>query len=226
MILHHLLLSTKKNFLTTKYKKLKGDRSGPGCFIPMPPLNLFKLASQFVYNKGKGGLDKGTEQEARILRPKVKVAFEGKYILRMISAIVINAWRSEEACTLLRPFLVANPHPSVKQLRSQLYQLIVQDFAYTLAHNLLKILAIQRNMFGNHLAILPVPTTPNPIVAEREDAEIVAAVVVLHSSAYFPPYRHRPRCYNRPPLKTNKVLSKYDGRPQHGCHDAIDPSQP
>jgi hypothetical protein len=103
------------------YKKLKGNRSGPGCFIPMPPLNLFKLASQFVYNKGKGGLDKGTEQEARI-RPKVKVAFEGKYILRMISAIVINAWRSEQACTLLRPFLVANPHPSVKQLRCQLYQ--------------------------------------------------------------------------------------------------------
>jgi hypothetical protein len=54
----------------------------------MPPLNLFKLASQFVYNKGKGGLDKGTEQEARI-RPKVKVAFETKYILRMVSAVVM-----------------------------------------------------------------------------------------------------------------------------------------
>jgi hypothetical protein len=81
------------------YKKLKGDQSGPGCFIPMPHSNLFKLASQFVYNKGKGGLDKGTEQEAHI-RPKVKVAFEGKYILRMIGAIVINAWRSEHACAL------------------------------------------------------------------------------------------------------------------------------
>jgi hypothetical protein len=63
------------------YKKLKGDRSGPRCFVSMPPLNLFKLASRFVYNKGKGGLDsKGTEQEARF-RPPVKVSFESKYIL-------------------------------------------------------------------------------------------------------------------------------------------------
>jgi hypothetical protein len=70
------------------YKKLKGDRTGPSCFLPMPPLILFKLASRFVYNKGKGGLDNGTEQEARI-RPKVKVAFETKYILRMVSAVVM-----------------------------------------------------------------------------------------------------------------------------------------
>jgi hypothetical protein len=101
------------------YKKLKGDRSGTACFIPMPPLNLFKSETQFVYNKGKGVLDKGTEQEARI-RPKVKVAFEGKNILRMISAIVINAWRTEQACTLLHPFLITNPNPLVKQLRRQL----------------------------------------------------------------------------------------------------------
>ena len=112
---------------------------GPSCFLPMPPLNLFKLASQFVYNKGKGGLDKGTEQEARI-RPKVKVAFETKYILRMVSAVVINAWRTEQACSLLRPFLITNPNPSIKQLRRVLSELTVQDFTFSLAKNLLKTL--------------------------------------------------------------------------------------
>jgi hypothetical protein len=59
-----------------------------------------------------------------------------------------------------------------------------------------------KKYFGYQLAILPViPTTPNPIVAEREDAEIVAAVVALQSSANFAPYRHWHRCYDRPPLK-------------------------
>jgi hypothetical protein len=163
----------------------------------MPPLILFKLASRFVYNKGKGGLDNGTEQEARI-RPKVKVAFETKYILRMISAVVINAWRTEQACSLLRPFLITNPDPSVKQLRRVLSELTVQDFTFSQAKNLLKTLAIQRNMFENQLDNQPVP---NPIAAERRNAEIVVEVTALHASKDFPPYRNKPHCFNLPPLK-------------------------
>jgi hypothetical protein len=82
----------------------------------------------------------------------------------MVSAVVINAWRTEQACSLLRPFLITNPDPSVKQLYRVLSELTVQDFTFSLAKNLLKTLAIQRNMFGNQLHNQPVP---NPIAAER-----------------------------------------------------------
>jgi uncharacterized protein YggT (Ycf19 family) len=130
------------------------------------------------------------------------LAFESKYILRMVSVIVINAWKSEQACSLLRPFLITTPDPPVKQLRRVLYELTVQDFTFSLAKNLLKTLAIQRNMFAIQLLIQPVP---NPIAAERGDAEIVAAVTALHASKDFPPYRNRPRCFNLPPLKTIRL---------------------
>jgi hypothetical protein len=116
----------------------------------------------------------------------------------MVSAVVINAWRTEQACSLLRPFLITNPDPSVKQLRRVLSELTVQDFTFSLAKNLLKTLAIQRNMFENQLDNQPVP---NPIAAERRNAEIVVEVTALHAPKDFPPYRNRPYCFNLPPLK-------------------------
>ena len=72
------------------YKFLQND---DGDFMPSVPLKLFKNAHQLNYNKGKGGLDKATEQEA-LLRVRSKLSFESKYVVRMINAILVNTWRS------------------------------------------------------------------------------------------------------------------------------------
>jgi hypothetical protein len=192
------------------YKKLKGGRSGPGCIIPMPPLNLFKLASQFVYNKGKGGLDKATEQEARI-RPRAKVSFESKYILRLMSAILINSWRCLQACTIVRPFLLNTPNPSVTELRRQLYRMTVEDFKFSFAKKLLKTLAIERNNFRNQPAALP------NVVGTREDDEIANLILELRGTGKFPPYRHRSHLFNKNPLKRIRMhqsaACKHDSAP-------------
>ena len=46
-----------------------------------------------LYNSLKGGLDANTKQVASIT-PGVKVAFKQKYVLRLITALVTDAWRS------------------------------------------------------------------------------------------------------------------------------------
>jgi hypothetical protein len=46
-----------------------------------------------LYNSLKRGLDANTEQVASIT-PGVKVGFEQKYVLRLITTLVTNAWRS------------------------------------------------------------------------------------------------------------------------------------
>ncbi len=58
-----------------------------------PSCNIFKASFQVLYNSLKGGLDANTEQVASIT-PGVKVGFKQKYVLRLISALVTNAWRS------------------------------------------------------------------------------------------------------------------------------------
>jgi hypothetical protein len=112
----------------------------------MPPLNSFKLASQFVCDKGKGGLDKAAKQEARI-RPRAKVSFESKCILRLMSAILIDSWRCLQACTIVRPFLLKTPNPSVTELRRQLHRMTAEDFKFSFAKKLLKTLAIAMLLF-------------------------------------------------------------------------------
>ena len=56
-----------------------------------PSCNIFKASFQVLYSSLKGGLD--TEQVASIT-PGVKVGFKQKYVLRLITALVMNAWRT------------------------------------------------------------------------------------------------------------------------------------
>ena len=71
----------------------------PTSFKPFKPLKLFKLSEQYFYNKGKGGVDKATENEAQI-RPHFKTLFESKYIIRKINAIVNNTWKAYQAINI------------------------------------------------------------------------------------------------------------------------------
>lgn len=72
---------------------------------PMLPVNLFKQSIQFIYNKGKKGMDKATELEERI-RHGLCLCFERKYIIRLINAIEVNSWSVHQALEI-RPMLTA-----------------------------------------------------------------------------------------------------------------------
>ena len=62
-----------------------------------------------MYNTLKGGLDSNTQQFSSIT-PPIKVAFEQKYIIRMILAIVINAWRSFQLLSESTDLALENDH--------------------------------------------------------------------------------------------------------------------
>jgi hypothetical protein len=57
------------------------------------PTNIFKTSFQTLYNSLKGGLDAYTEQMSSI-SPGIKVGFEQKYVMCLMTAPVTNAWRS------------------------------------------------------------------------------------------------------------------------------------
>ena len=54
-----------------------------------------KTAIQAVYNSLKGGLDANTQQFMSIM-PPIKTGFEQKYVIRLLIAVVTNAWRSQQ----------------------------------------------------------------------------------------------------------------------------------
>jgi hypothetical protein len=144
-------------------------------------------------------------------RPRAKVSFESKYILRLMSAILINSWRCLQACTIVRPFLLNTPNPSVTELRRQLYRMTVEDFKFSFAKKLLKTLAIERNNFRNQPAALP------NVVGTREDDEIANLILELRGTGKFPPYRHRSHLFNKNPLKRIRMhqsaACKHDSAP-------------
>jgi hypothetical protein len=57
------------------------------------PTTIFKTSFQTLYNSFKGGLDAKTEQMASISLG-IKVGFEQKYVMHLMTALVTNAWRS------------------------------------------------------------------------------------------------------------------------------------
>ncbi len=57
------------------------------------PTNIFKTSFQTLYNSLKGVLDANTEQMVSI-SPGIKVGFEQKYVMHLMTALVTNAWHS------------------------------------------------------------------------------------------------------------------------------------
>ena len=50
-------------------------------------IRMYKHSSQFIYNKGKGGLDLGSEFEQKV-RNKDKLSFKRKYVFRILDAVI------------------------------------------------------------------------------------------------------------------------------------------
>jgi hypothetical protein len=81
------LLKTRWPFFTAIWKYALESSSG------FPPCNIYKTSFQTLYNCLKDGLDANTQQMASITTG-CKVGFEQKYVLRLLTAIVTNAWCS------------------------------------------------------------------------------------------------------------------------------------
>ena len=73
---------------------------------PSNSIRMYKHSSQFVYNKGKGGLDWSTEHNETVWTLKVKMEFEQKYLDRLINSILINLWRVCQGQTIVRPYVM------------------------------------------------------------------------------------------------------------------------
>ena len=66
---------------------------------------MYKHSSQFIYNKGKGGLDLGSEFEQKVRNKKDRLSFKRKYVFRMLDAVITNGWRMEQGRKVLLPYL-------------------------------------------------------------------------------------------------------------------------
>lgn len=169
------------------YRKIADIHHGP-----MLPLNLFKQSVQFVYNKGKGGLDKATELEERI-RPRLNVSFESKYIVRLINAIVVNLWRVHQAFEI-RP-IITESELSVKRIRCRLYEMPIQDFAYELGTSLLIVL------FMETATTKSIPTNDGLIPSDQHNQEMLGIISNMKSRNNLPLKRNTVRQFDYEPLK-------------------------
>jgi hypothetical protein len=82
------IIESRWNFFhdTRKHLLSKGN-------VAFPATSVFKTEIQTMYNSLKGGLDANTQQFSSIC-PQLKTKFEQKYIVRLLLAVVTNAWRT------------------------------------------------------------------------------------------------------------------------------------
>ena len=190
------------------YKKIQDEEQ----FKPSRPLKLFKSSYQFLYNKGKGGLDKSTEQEG-IIRAKTKTCFETKYIIRLINAIVINSWRVSQGMALRETLVNENGNLSIIQIRRKMYQMPLADYTARIAEQLLQKLAIEK------VSILPSPTQPtnnDQSIVHETEAEISASIGALELAGKWPVVRYKIRAFSEGPL--NKLRLFRSGNICHEVH--------
>lgn len=182
-------------------------RTDDGKYVPTRPLNLFKHAVQFLYNKGKGGLDKATELEERI-RGGSKSSFETKYIRRMINAVVINAWRVGQA-NKLKPQLMMHDYTSLAKIRRQLWDEGIQGFKTELAKNRLKAL-YHDTAFG------PGPIDTTCIQIQNNAREICTTLQNMKRRNTFPVRRSRVEAFSAGFLKQMRLHQS-----QYFCHSVV-----
>ena len=109
----------------------------------LPPVRMYKHSSQFIYNKGKGGLDQSSECEQKV-KSNDKLCFKRKYVFRMMDAVITNGWRIEQGRTILIPYLkkqnVKNEEITVSNLRRQLYTSTLENYIYDTSIEMLQAL--------------------------------------------------------------------------------------
>ena len=111
---------------------------------PTFPIKVYKHAEQFLYKKGKPGLDKNTELSER-LRLTGNLKFEVKYLLRLFDALLINTWRCIQAHNVVSTFSRRGigELPNIAALRRQFRDMTIYDFAFDFALKYLKELRIR-----------------------------------------------------------------------------------
>ncbi|KAG7351173.1 hypothetical protein IV203_010533 [Nitzschia inconspicua] len=114
---------------------------------PTPPLLLYKHSAQYRYNKAKPGLDMNTEISANV-GCAARCGFEGKYVFRMLDAVMVNTWRAYQAVTDIAPWLATlDSTPSLKQLRNNLYRKgSIRQFVFDTSYESLRLIAIQKTI--------------------------------------------------------------------------------
>ena len=145
-----------------------------------------------MYNKGKGGLHKSTEQEG-LIRAKTQTCFETKYILRLINAIVINSWRFSQGIALKETLLNDYASLSVQQIRRKLYDMSLADYTATLAEQLLQKLTKER------VSILPSPTQGSlreQAVVDAYEQEIINTIRGLEMAGKWSVVRFKIRAFS------------------------------
>ncbi|KAG7366188.1 hypothetical protein IV203_028858 [Nitzschia inconspicua] len=122
-------------------------RDTDGRLHPTPPLLLYKHSAQYRYNKAKPGLDMNTEISANV-GCAARCGFEGKYVFRMLDAVMVNTWRAYQAVTDIAPWLATlDSTPSLKQLRNHLYRKgSIRQFVFDTSYESLRLIAIQKTI--------------------------------------------------------------------------------
>ena len=92
-----VVLKSRYKLCCCAYKHVKDN----GSFVT---LYLVKHLSQYEYNKGKGSLDKSTENSMKVEVQLNNISMEGKYTCRLVDgAGVCNSWHSLRA-TVVKDF--------------------------------------------------------------------------------------------------------------------------
>lgn len=117
---------------------------------PFMPMGMLKLSMNFEYNKGKWGLDMCTENNEKVTYDAVALTLESKYVMLLLDSVTANGWKSEQACTIIKPWYEAfkekhdGARPSNKQIRAKAKELTLEDYVFNLSIDWLKSLEQER----------------------------------------------------------------------------------
>jgi hypothetical protein len=149
---------------------------------------MFKSKFQIMYNSLKGRLDANMQQYVSI-QPPVKTKFEAKYIIRMMIAIVTNAWRSYQLLSETIDIDTFTLSMFKKRLRNS--GMPLQEFNYNLA-----IAHINSSTNPNFLnGIFQATTIDESITEAVNSVEINYSTLRDRLHNQFVPLKHRRRAF-------------------------------
>lgn len=80
----------------------------------------------------------------------VALTLKSKYVMLLLDSVVGNGWKSEQACTIIKPWYEAfkekhdGARPSNKQIRAKAKELTLEDYVFNLSIDWLKSLEQER----------------------------------------------------------------------------------
>ena len=146
----------------------ENDKTGP-----LFPVGMVNHGGNFLYNRTKWGVDKGTESFLKISGNE-KISLEAKYVLRLFDGVVGNGWHVELGRTVVIPFVKKYKEkndgkiPSIESIRKKCESLTLDDFVFQASIEWLKQIERERNGdIRAYFGIAPGVATPPRIRASR-----------------------------------------------------------